>query len=178
MATENEEVRGTSRRTAIRLTAVAGVALALGGGVAADLVRRGKLRRVSVTRTKLGTRVNVTVVHPDADEARRMVESAFDEFERLENVFSRYRAGTAVSGLNRDGIVVDAPPELVQVMTRALEYARTTDGAFDPTVAPVLNLYVSRFAEGDVAPSDQEVAAALALVGWQDVRVDGSTIAL
>ena len=132
---------------------------------------------MSVTRTKLGTRVNVTVVHPDADEARRMVESAFDEFERLENVFSRYRAGTAVSRLNQTGVVADAPAELVQVMTRALEYSRMTGGAFDPTVAPVLNLYVSRFAQTDVPPSDDEVAAALALVGWQDVRVDGSTIA-
>jgi thiamine biosynthesis lipoprotein len=178
MAIENEKARGPSRRDAIRLTAVAGVALALGGGVAADLVRRGRLRRVSVTRTKLGTRVNVTVVHPDAGEARRMVESAFDEFERLENVFSRYRAGTAVSRLNRDGMVNDAPAELVQVMTRALEYARMTDGAFDPTVAPVLNLYVSRFAGSDVPPTEPEVAAALGLVGWRDVRVDGATIAL
>jgi thiamine biosynthesis lipoprotein len=82
-----------------------------------------------------------------------------------------------VSRLNAEGMVADAPAELVHVMSRALEYSRMTDGAFDPTVAPVLNLYVSRFARTDVPPADGEVAAALALVGWEDVRVDASTIA-
>lgn len=180
MATEREPGAGRAipRRQALRLTAVAGVGLALGGGVAADLVKRGRLRRVSVTRTQLGTAVDITVVHEDAAEARRMIEAAFAEFERLENVFSRYRPGTAVSRLNRDGVVADAPPELVEVMTHALEYARLTGGAFDVTVAPVLNLYVSRFARGDAPPADEEVAAARARVGWQAVRVEGSTIAL
>lgn len=179
MATENDATgRGPSRREALRLTAVAGVGLALGAGTITDLVRRARLHRVSVTRTQLGTAVNVTVVHPDADLAHQMVEGAFAEFERIESIFSRYRAGTAVSRLNRDGVVADAPPELVEVMARALAYARATDGAFDVTVAPVLNLYVSRFAQSDVPPSDAEVAAALALVGWRGVRIDGATIAL
>src|SRR5688572_25897873 len=101
---------GPSRREALRLTAVAGVGLVLGGGVVTDLVRRARLHRVSVTRTQLGTAVNVTVMHPDVDEAHRMVEGAFDEFERLENIFSRYRAGTAMARLNRDGVITDAPP--------------------------------------------------------------------
>ena len=184
MATDAHDVpipptaRAVSRRQVLRLTAVTGVGLALGGGAAAEMVQRGRLRRVSVTRTQLGTAVNVTVVHPDGDEARRMVEAAFAEFERLESIFSRYRAGTAVSRLNRDGVVQNAPVELVEVMDRALHYAELTGGAFDVTVAPVLNLYVSRFAQGDVGPSDAEVAAAHALVGWRGVRIDGSTISL
>ncbi|MSR36007.1 MAG: FAD:protein FMN transferase [Gemmatimonadetes bacterium] len=177
MATERES-RGPSRRDALRLTAVVGVGLALGGGTAMSLVERARLHRVSVTRTKLGTAVNVTVVHPDPAGAHRMVEAAFAEFERLENIFSRYRAGTAVSRLNRDGAITDAPAELIEVMTTALDYAKLTEGAFDVTVAPVLNLYVSRFAHSDVPPSDDEVAAALALVGWDGVQVTSSAIAL
>lgn len=168
---------GLSRREALRLAAVAGIGLAVGGGVVADLVRHARLHRVGMTRTQLGTAVDITVMHPDADEARRMVEAAFAEIERLEAIFSRYRAGTAVARLNRDGRVTDAPSELVEVMIRALEYSRMTEGAFDVTVAPVLNLYVSRFADADVAPSDAEVAAALALVGWRGMRADGTTLA-
>src|SRR5437870_1984377 len=105
----NAVSRGPSRRDALRLTAVVGVGLALGGGTAFDLIRRGRLHRVSVTRTQLGTKVDITVIHPDPAEAHRMVEGGFTEFERLENVFSRYRSGTAVARLNRDGIVEDAP---------------------------------------------------------------------
>lgn len=170
--------RSMTRRDAIRLTAVVGVGAALAGGTAFDLARRAHLHRVSVTRTQLGTAVHITVVHPDQAAGHAMVENAFAEFERLENVFSRYRAGTAVSRLNRDGVVHDAPVELVEVMSRSLDYSQLSGGAFDVTVAPVLNLYVSRFAQTDVPPPDAEIEAARALVGWQGVRIEGSTIAL
>ena len=167
-----------SRREALRITAVAGIGLALAGGGVAELVRRANLHRVSVTRKQLGTAVTVTVVHTDADEARAMVEEALSEMERLEGVFSRYRAETHVARLNREGRVTDAPGELIEVVSSALDYSRMTGGAFDVTVAPVLNLYVSRFAVTEVPPTDAEVSAAMALVGWQGLRVDGNTIAL
>jgi thiamine biosynthesis lipoprotein len=167
-----------TRREALRITAVAGIGLALAGGGVAELVRRANLHRVSVTRTQLGTAVTVTVVHPDADEAHAMVNGALNEIERLEGVFSRYRSETPVARLNREGRVTDAPGELLEVVSSALDYSRMTGGAFDVTVAPVLNLYVSRFAVTDVPPTDAEVSAAMALVGWQGLRVNGRTIVL
>ena len=173
MATEKP-----SRREALRITAVAGIGLALAGGGVAELVRRANLHRVSVTRNQLGTAVTVTVVHPNADEARAMVNRALNEIERLEGVFSRYRAGTPVARLNREGRVTEAPGELIEVVSSALDYSRMTGGAFDVTVAPVLNLYVSRFAVTDVPPTDAEVSEAMALVGWQGLHVDGRTIEL
>ena len=173
MATETP-----TRREALRITAVAGIGLALAGGVVVELVRRANLHRVSVTRTQLGTAVTVTVVHPDADEAHAMVNGALNEIERLEGVFSRYRPETPVARLNREGRVTDAPGELLEVVSSALDYSRMTGGAFDVTVAPVLNLYLSRFAVTDVPPTDAEVSAAMELVGWQGLRVNGRTIVL
>ena len=173
MATEKP-----SRREVLRITAVAGIGLALAGGAVTELVRRARLHRVSVTRTQLGTAVTVTVVHPDVEEAHVMVNGALAEIERLEGVFSRYRVETPVARLNREGRVADAPGELLEVVSRALDYSRITGGAFDVTVAPVLNLYVSRFAVTDVPPTDAEVSAAMALVGWQGLRVDDRTIVL
>ena len=82
MATEKP-----SRREALRITAVAGIGLALAGGAVAELVRRANLHRVSVTRNQLGTAVTVTVVHTDADEARAMVNGALNEIERLEGLY-------------------------------------------------------------------------------------------
>lgn len=173
MATETP-----TRREALRITAVAGIGLALAGVGVAELVRLANLHRVSVTRTQLGTAVTVTVVHPDADEAHAIVNGALNEIERLEGVFSRYRPETPVARLNREGRVTDAPGELLEIVSSALDYSRMTGGAFDVTVAPVLNLYVSRFAVTDVPPTDAEVSAAMALVGWQGLRVNGRTIVL
>jgi thiamine biosynthesis lipoprotein len=170
--------RAPSRREALRITAVAGLGLAVGAATVRELIERATLRRISATRTQLGTAVTVTVMHPDEVEGRALVGSAFAEIERLESVLSRYRAGSAVARLNRDGVVRSAPAELVHVVSRALEYARLSDGAFDVTIAPVLNLYVERFRDGLPAPSEAEVAAAQARVGWRDLDVAGSTIAL
>jgi thiamine biosynthesis lipoprotein len=166
-----------SRREALRITAVAGLGVALSAATIRELIERAALHRVSATRTQLGTAVTVTGMHPDAVAGRALVDGTFTEVERLEAMLSRYRATSALAALNRDGVVRGAPVELVRVVSRALEFARMTDGAFDPTVAPVLNLYVSRFAAGGL-PTDAEVAAMHALVGWRDLHVDGSTIAL
>ena len=167
-----------SRRQALKITAVAGVGLALGAPVVTDLIRRARLHQVSVTRTQLGTAVTVTVVHPDAAQAHSMVTGAFVEIERLEGVLSRYRPETPLARLNRDGVVTEAPVELVEVVSRALEYARLTDGAFDITVAPVLNMYVSRAAAGQAPPTEAEVAVAMPLVGWRGVELNGNVISL
>lgn len=170
--------RAIPRRDALWITAVAGISAALGGGLLAALVRRGGLHRVSDTRTQMGTLVNVTVVHPEAGEGRRMVDAAFEEMERLEAILSRHRPNTPVARLNRDGVVADPPRDLVEVMRQALGYSTLTDGAFDVTITPLLGLYQERFAETGSPPTDSELDAAIELVGYDAVRVDASAIAL
>jgi FAD:protein FMN transferase len=165
-----------SRREALRITAVAGLSLAFGGAVTASVLRRAGLHRVSETRTQLGTRLTITVIHPEPDAAHGMVSSAFDEIARLESIFSRYQPETPVARLNRHGILLDAPDELTHVVTRALEYSRLTDGAFDPTIAPLLNLYVERYWQGGVPPVTSEVEQALSLVDYRRLHIAGSEI--
>lgn len=169
--------RSMPRRQALRITAVAGVSLALGGGMVTALVRRAGLHRVRVTRTRMGTLVTITVVHPDPLAAQRMVAAALTEMGRLEDILSRHKPGSPVSRLNADGAVGDAPQELVEVVGRALEYSSLTRGAFDVTVAPLLELYSSRFSRTGVPPRDWEVAEALSLVDYRGVSLDDRMIA-
>jgi thiamine biosynthesis lipoprotein len=173
-----EKKRGLARRDAIRITAVAGVSLALGGGLVAELVRQARLHRARLTRTQLGTLVTITVIHPEADAARAMVDDAFREIERLESILSRHRADTPVARLNREGVLGGAPKELAHVVRQALEYGALTDGAFDVTVGPLMSLYASHFAGTDAAPADAEVAAALALVDYRALRIEDDDIFL
>ena len=93
-----------SRRQVLRITAVAGISLALGSSVTAGLLRRARLHRVRVTRIQMGTRVTIEVVHPYALEGREMVAAAFTEMDHLEAILSRHRPDTAVARLNRDGV--------------------------------------------------------------------------
>ena len=168
---------GVSRRKALRIGGAAGLLLAMGGGLTAAVLRRAGLHGASDTRTRMGTLVQVRVVHPDGARARELAAAAFDEIDRLEAVFSGYRPDTPVSRLNRDGVLHDPPPELVAVVRRALHFAELTGGAFDPTVAPLMELYRSSFAETGAPPAEAAVEHAMSRVGYRHVRLDAAGIA-
>jgi thiamine biosynthesis lipoprotein len=176
--------KGLARREALRITAVAGVGLALGGGLLASVLRQAGLHRARVTRVQLGTLVTITAVHPDPVAAREMVDAAFAEIERLEAILSRHRPDTPLARLNRYGVVGDAPPELTHVVGRALELGSLTAGAFDVTVGPLLAAYTSHFASemgverAESAPPEAEIRAALARVDYRTVVVRADEIRL
>jgi FAD:protein FMN transferase len=164
-----------SRRHALRITAAAGITLALGGGLR-ELIRTGGLQRVRRTELRMGTPVTLTAVHPDGDEARRWITSAFSEMERLESILSRYREDTPVARLNRSGFLQEAPDELLEVVRTGLELSRRSGGAFDMTVAPLLALHRARFTETGSPPGEDEVARALERVGYGRLQVEGATL--
>ena len=166
-----------TRRQLLKITAVAGLSLAFGGSVAVGLLRLAGLRRVSSTRTQMGTRVTVTVIHPDAAAARSLVATAFDEIGRLEGILSRHQRETAVDRLNREGILHDSPPELLQLLNESRRYSELTDGAFDSTIAPLLQLYEATGAHSGRVPERSEVEEALSLVGYRELYIDGSVVA-
>lgn len=173
-----------SRRQALKITAVAGVSLALGGGLIRALLERARLHRIRRTRVQMGTEVTIEVVHPDPDGTRRIVDATFDEIERLEAILSRYRPQSPVTRLARDGVLHEAPPELTEILDRARDLSERTGGAFDVTVAPLLELYRNRVGvgrpddRGRAAPSNEEIEAALALVDYRRLRVEGGIVAL
>jgi thiamine biosynthesis lipoprotein len=168
--------RPVSRRDALRITAFAGLSTAFAGGLGMGVLRHLGLRRVRETRTHMGTLVTLTVVCPDAAEARDWIARAFGEMARLEGVLSRHRPDTAVGRLNASGRLVGAPPELTEVLGRAAEASRLSRGAFDVTVAPLLDLYERSFADGAMPPSTARVAEALELVDYRAVRIDSDVI--
>ena len=165
------------RRQVLRITAAVGASAILGGGLLRAALERAALHRVRQTRTQMGTLVTISVVHPDAEAARMMVADTFDEIERLEGLLSRHRVGTPVWSLNETGVVRAPPREVLEVVRRGLDYSALTAGAFDITIAPLLNLYYSSFSETGVAPPQEEVRRALALVGSRHVLVSDREIA-
>jgi thiamine biosynthesis lipoprotein len=66
---------------------------------------------------------------------------------------------------------------VLEVVQKGLDYSALTAGAFDITIAPLLNLYYSSFSETGAALPREEVRRALALVGFQHVQVSHREIA-
>ena len=82
----------------------------------------------------MGTTVEILL---DAQDGQRALEAAESEFERLEQIMSRFRPTSELSALNRNGSI-DASPELADVVGLALDARSRTSGRFDPTVHDAL----------------------------------------
>jgi thiamine biosynthesis lipoprotein len=87
----------------------------------------------------MGTLVTAAAVTASPDRAASGIESAFEEMERLVDVFSRHDPDATVARLNASGSLVDPAPELVSVLRTSRRVHDRTGGAFDPTVLPALS---------------------------------------
>jgi thiamine biosynthesis lipoprotein len=87
---------------------------------------------------------------------------------RLERLFSLYQDDSALVELNQRSVLNYPAPELVELLRLSQQYAALTDGAFDPTVQPLWDLYAAHFSREQPdpnGPSELEVHAAIARVG-------------
>ena len=173
----------TSRRVFLRSCGVIGLGLAAGGisPLTAEAARfksrpGEKLHQTSQTRMLMGTFVTVNVVHPSRDKGREAVERAFGEMKRLIAIFDRHDGSTPISVLNETGRVDGAPVELTEVANRALRLNGLSFGAFDATIAPLVDLYKLHAGNG-MSFSDAEFRDVLELVDSSSVKVQGQRIA-
>jgi thiamine biosynthesis lipoprotein len=89
-------------------------------------------------------------------------------------LMSTYQPDSELSRFNASASTdwIPASPELVAVIAAAQEVSRASDGAFDATVGPLVNLWgFGPRVTADALPTDAEIAAARALVGWQKLRL-------
>lgn len=156
------------RRFITFVAAAAGLPLLIkAGGAQARLVRWEGIA--------LGGPASIQLYHRDETVAHQAIAAALTELRRLEAIFSVYRGDSAISLLNRQGSLDHAPADLMTMLERALSLAKISDGAYDPTVQPLWNLYSTHFAAANpdpAGPSASQRAAALALVDWRSVEVD------
>ena len=125
--------------------------------------------------TALGAPASIQLFHTDETQARAAISAGLSELKRLEAIFSVYRADSAISKLNRDGILNDAPEDFIVMLTHALSLAKISDGVYDPTIQPVWQAYFRHFTSSNpdpAGPAPRELADALALVNWRKVEVD------
>lgn len=82
----------------------------------------------------MGTTVELLV---EAKGAAPALAAAQEEFERLEQVLSRFRPDSELAELNRAG-TIEASHDLLEVVDLALAARERTHGRFDPTVHDAL----------------------------------------
>ena len=86
----------------------------------------------------------------------------------LESSLSRTVDTSEVSRLNRDGSAV-WDEDGAQLLSWALQHSQETDGAFDITIAPLVELW-GITSDSPRVPSQAEIDALLPLVGYEHVH--------
>ncbi|MBI5025372.1 MAG: FAD:protein FMN transferase [Nitrospirae bacterium] len=126
------------------------------------------------TEIAMDTDVTVTVVSPSERKAKDAVEAAFAEIKRLDKLLNYFSQDSELSAINRASGVnpVKVSPETLEVIKKAVDVARLTGGAFEPTIGPVMKLW--NF-ELKTIPDRKEIKNALALVDYRKVKINEST---
>ncbi|MEE1609865.1 FAD:protein FMN transferase [Microvirga sp. CF3016] len=129
----------------------------------------------------MGAVATLQVHHHDRAVAERLVEHSLAEVRRLETVFSLYRTDSALVALNRQGVLVAPPSDLVTALAECHRFWEITGGAFDPTVQVLWSLYQDHFSKRDAEPQGPPQAMirdTLERVGFGQVRFDANRIVL
>lgn len=131
--------------------------------------------------TALGAVASIEIYHLDTTLARSLVQRSVEELERLEKIFSLYRPDSALSRLNRNGSIDNPPPDLLALLSTSQGYHELTEGAFDPTVQPLWDLYARHFSSENPdpeGPKEERLKEALSRVGCAKIAVDEDRIGL
>lgn len=132
---------------------------------------------IRVTGEALGTTWAVTVVTRDrpedypVEELRQRVAATLG---RVDRGMSTWRDDAELVRFNRE--IATGPfrfsPETRRVVVAALELARETNGAFDPTVAPLVALWGFGAGARETEPTEEDLRQARARVGWRHLAWD------
>ncbi len=125
----------------------------------------------------MGTVVEISVADKDKDpEAiEKAICKAFDRIKEIEALMNRYLEDSDVSRLNRlgKGEYITVSDETFEVIRRSIKFSELSEGAFDITLLPILELWgFSRKGREDV-PTQEEIGERLPLVNFRNVLIDG-----
>lgn len=124
-----------------------------------------------------GTTLSLQAAHEDEHTLERALDAAVAVLQRIQSQMNLLDADSALSRLNRDGVLPSPPAELLSVLHTAQAVSRDSGGAFDVTVQPLWQTYANAQRQGRL-PDARELAQARALVGWQGLEVSAQQLRL
>ena len=120
----------------------------------------------------MGTVFEIAAYDQSPEHASNAIEKAFQEIIRLDDLMSNYKPDSALSNLNRSAHFhpEKVPPDLYSVIEQALQFSRLSDGRFDISVAPLVNLWKAAL-RGEGAPSQAQQEEVRRCVGYEKIEL-------
>ncbi len=132
---------------------------------------RNKLQAFRETRVSLYTIVTITVYSESEQKAKAAIDATYTELDKLGRLLNFYSEDSEVSMINRfSGIKpVKVSTDTLNVIDRALYISRSTDGAFDITIGPIVKMWDF---DKKILPANKAIKEKLYLVNYRNVVVD------
>ncbi|RKX96616.1 MAG: hypothetical protein DRP84_00245 [Spirochaetes bacterium] len=133
-----------------------------------------KSKKIEITRTTLsmGTFVQIDIVTniKYEEKANSVIDESFKQIKKYDAEFD-YRKKGDLNRFNRDSIIEkEKSPQLFNLIQKSIIIAKLTNGAFDPTIYPLVKLW--GFDDGHpVLPSVDEIKRALKNVNYRKVKI-------
>jgi thiamine biosynthesis lipoprotein len=138
--------------------------------VLASCAKKGP-QEIDVTDFVLGTVCTIKVAQGGD---RAVVDKAFARLHRLEADLTVNKPGSQLDEVNaKSGMApVKVGPDAIAIVKRGLVYSAESDGAFDQTVGPLVQLWGIGLKKNPKVPDRKDIEAARKLINWKDVVVD------
>ncbi len=137
--------------------------------------------RFEETHDLMGTYVTV-IVYSGEKTAEKAISAAFARMEEIDRIATTWDSEGEAFKLNQTGYSDTPSDELLELINMSLDHSELTDGSFDITVQPLLDLYEynpdadKQFWELDETTQQAEINKALKLVGSDQIIIEDNTI--
>ena len=119
-----------------------------------------------------GTSFHITYEYFEKKDLEQDIRDLWLEFEQSLN---NYDPNSIISRINANEENVEIDSYFHTVITRAQQISRLTDGAFDITVAPLVNAYGFGFREQEMV-TDGRIEELLSITGYEKIRIEGNRL--
>ncbi len=118
----------------------------------------------------LGTVIQLQVFGSNGERA---IKEAVERLYDLDDKMSVFKEDSEISKINKNagGLPQEVSTDTLFVMQKALEYSNLSNGAFDPTIRPLVSLWGFGTSDKKV-PNLKDINEKLKLVNYQDIILD------
>ena len=127
-------------------------------------------------RVVMGTFAKILVTAKNEKQAKDCIEAGFAQIRLVESLMSDYKSDSEISRVNANAFkepvrVSDATFEVLQ---KSIEHSKISDGAFDITVGPLVELW-RKAGDSNTVPSAEELSKIAEKVGFEKLLLDNET---
>ncbi len=121
----------------------------------------------------MGTYARIVAVADDSETAKQCIQAGMAEIRLVDELMSDFKSDSEIGRANAEAAKhpVQVGESTFEVLRRSVEFSKLTDGAFDVTVGPLVDLFRTAKRTG-AAPTQEQIAQAKTKVGFEKLELD------